>query len=86
MAFGIRTEDKKTYCKKCSQELKMIVPEQIFNFCQYCGSPLNLLSFNLVKEKEKLIKLKTINEVQKVITDKNDLENLLILIDEISKK
>lgn len=86
MAFGVKSESKKTFCKKCNKELHMIIPDRIFNFCPFCGSPLNLVSFNLFKEKEKLIKLRTIKEIQSITEDKKDLENLLIYIDEISKK
>lgn len=86
MEFGVKTENKKSFCKNCNKELNISIPDHIFNFCPYCGSPLNLISFNLNKEKEKIIKLNTINEMQKVISNKNDLENLLVLVDKISKK
>jgi predicted amidophosphoribosyltransferase len=85
MEFGVKTNDTKSYCKNCNKELNMIIPDQIFNFCSHCGAPLNLVSFNLIKEKEKIIKLKIINEMQKIITNKNDLEKLLILMEKISK-
>lgn len=83
--MGVRTDKGKTFCKKCSQELKMVVPDNIFNFCPHCGSPLNLLAFNLYNEREKILKLQTVNQVKNLVTDKSDLKNLLILIDKISK-
>ncbi|MDD4111024.1 MAG: hypothetical protein PHS54_05720 [Clostridia bacterium] len=86
MNFGIKKENKKTFCKRCGRELNIVIPDQVYNFCPYCSSPLNLVAYNLVKEKERIIKLRTINEVQKVITDKEDLRKLIILIEEISKK
>ena len=58
MKIGIKTENKKTFCKKCNKELNIVVPNQIYNFCPYCGPLLNLISYNLFKEKEKIIKLK----------------------------
>jgi len=82
--MGIKTEGNKVFCKECSKELKMKASQVIFNFCPFCGSPLNLLSYNLNKEKEKIIKLKTIREVQKIITDSDDLKKIIYLINTIN--
>lgn len=84
MNFGIDKKDKKTFCKQCKNELKMIIPE-IFNFCPYCSAPLTLLSYNLVKEKEKIIKLNTVNQIKNIISDEEDLKKLLLLVNKLSE-
>jgi Zn finger protein HypA/HybF involved in hydrogenase expression len=86
MAFGVKTEGENSYCKKCNHKLKMVVPDELFNFCPFCGSPLNLASYNLYKEKEKSIKLKILYDVQKLITEKSDLQKLIMLLDKTSRE
>lgn len=81
--IGTITKDNKTICKVCLKELKTTIPD-IFNYCPYCSSPLNLVSYNLSKEKEKIIKLQTINQIQKIISDENDLKKLIYLINKLN--
>lgn len=85
MKMGVKTKNGKVFCKNCAKELKMTVPDNIFNFCPHCANPLNLVSYNLSKEKEKIIKLQTINEIKNIITDETDLKKLIYLINKISK-
>ena len=63
MNYGIKEENKKTYCKNCNRELNIKIPDEIFNFCPFCNFPLNIVAYNIVKEKERQIKLEVINDL-----------------------
>ena len=63
MDFGIKNENNKNFCKSCGKELKIEVPNNIYNFCPFCCAPLNLVAFNYLKEKNKNQKIALLNEL-----------------------
>lgn len=86
MEFGIKTENKKTFCKTCGKELKIEVPNNIYNFCPFCSAPLNLVSYNFVKEREKNQKLKTILELLKDVNNPSVSMEIEKYLNKISKE
>ena len=82
MNFGIKQENSKCFCKECGKELKFEIPE-IFNFCPFCSAPLNLVAYNVSKEKEKSLKLNVVSEIVKMSNSKQtflDVKNYLTKI------
>lgn len=85
MNFGIKLENNKKFCSECGKELKFEVPE-IFNFCPFCSAPLNLVAYNVLKEKEKSLKLAVVSEIVKNSNSKETFLELRNYLNKISKE
>ena len=86
MEFGVKTEGKKCFCKSCGKELKIEIPNQMFNFCPFCSAPLNLVAYNFVKEKDLKIKLQTAKEILLLTQNKETALIIEKYIKKISKE
>lgn len=86
MNFGIETKNKQCFCKNCGKELKIEVPNQIFNFCPFCSSPLNLVAYNLKIEQEKNIKYDVVKDLVKFSKNKSTLIDLKAYLEKISEE
>lgn len=86
MKFGVETVDKKSFCKSCGKELKIEVPNQIFNFCPFCSAPLNPVAYNFVKEKDKKIKLQSSKEILESFKSQEAAQAVKQYLEKISKE
>lgn len=86
MKFSVETVEKKNFCKSCGKELKIEVPNQIFNFCPFCSAPLNLVAYNFVKEKDKKIKLQASKEILEFFKSKESAQAVKQYLEKISKE
>ena len=85
MNFGIKTENNKCFCKECKKELKIEVPD-VFNFCPFCSAPLNLVAYNVTKEKEKSLKLNVVSEIIKNSKSKETFLEIKNYLNKISEE
>ena len=86
MEFGVKSEGKQSFCKTCGKELKIEVPNQIFNFCPFCSAPLNLVAYNFLKEKDMSKKLEASKEILLLLKSNEAALAVKAYMEKISKE